>query len=97
MKFYHGSDQELVFLQKNSYVTKIFKDACKFGYRRSILSKSPFVYIYELEIEMSANTIIKDNNRDRAFITLISIEVKLIDKYLTYQTPYKLEKFKIRR
>lgn len=94
MKFYHGSDQELVFLQKNSYVTKNFKDACKFGYRRAILSKSPFVYIYELEIEISEKMLMIDENRDRAFVTLISIEVKLIDKYLTYQTPYKLEKFK---
>ena len=93
MKFYHGSDQELVFLQKNSYVTKNFKDTCKFGYRRAVLSKSYFVYIYELDIEMSENTIKRDENRDRAFITLIPVEVRLIEKYLTYQTPYKLEKF----
>ncbi len=46
MKLYHGTDQELIYLKENSYVTKNFKDACKFGYRRSVLSNSPFVYIY---------------------------------------------------
>lgn len=97
MKFYHGSDQELVYLQKNSYVTKNYKDASKFGYRRAVLSNSPFVYIYILEIEMSEKNLRFDQNRDRAFVTLVPIKDGLESIYLTYQTPYKLEKFKIRR
>jgi len=91
MIFYHGTDQELVYLKQNSYVTKSLKDACKFGYRRAILSNSPFVYVYMVDI--SEESIRRDQNRDRAYITLASIKVELKSRYPTYQTPYKLTKF----
>lgn len=94
MKFYHGSDIELIFMKKNSYVTKNFKDACKFGYRKAVLSNSPFVFVYIVELEKIEKVLDKDKNRDRAYVTLIPIKVELKYKYQTYQTPYKLEKFK---
>lgn len=94
MNFYHGSDIELIILKKNSYVTKSFKDACKFGYRRAVLSNSPSVFLYSVEIEDPEKVLENDQNRDRAYITLSQIEVELKCKYQTYQTPYKLEKFK---
>ena len=96
MIFYHGTDQELAYLVQNSYVTKNFKDACKFGYRRAVLSNSPFVYIYMIDIyeESESELLIMDQNRDRAYVTLKSIKVELKFRYLTYQTPYKLTKFK---
>lgn len=99
MIFYHGTDQEITSLRQNSYVTKNLKDACKFGYRRAVLSKSLFVYIYMINVPYMINIpeklLKKDQNRDRAYITLESIKVMLISKYPTYRTPYKLTKFKI--
>lgn len=92
MIFYHGTDQELVCLKQNSYVTKNLKDACKFGYRRSVLSNSPFVYTYMIDIP--EELLRRDQNRDRAYITLEQIKVELKSRYSTYQTPYKLTKFK---
>lgn len=94
MNFYHGSDIELILLKKNSYVTKNFKDACKFGYRRAVLSNSPSVFIYSVKIEDPGKMLENDQNRDRAYVTLVQIEVELKCKYPTYQTPYKLAKFK---
>ena len=93
-RFYHGSDLELVSLKRNSYVTKSFKDACKFGYRKSVLSGSQFVFIYSVEIETPEKNLEIDPNRDRAFITLTSNKVRYMRKYFTFETPFKLEKFK---
>lgn len=93
-RFYHGSDLELVFLKRNSYVTKSFKDACKFGYRKSVLSGSQFVFVYSVEIESPEKSLEIDSNRDRAFVTLTQNKVKLMYKYLTFETPFKLERFK---
>lgn len=92
MIFYHGTDQELTHLKRNSYVSRNIKDACKFGYRRAVLSNSHFVYIYMIDI--AEELLKKDSNRDRAYITPWSINVKLESRYPTYQTPYKLKKFK---
>ena len=92
MIFYHGTDQEIVLLRQNSYVTKNFKDACKFGYRRSVLSNSLFVYIYMINVP--EGLLKKDQNRDRGYITLGLIKARLRSKYPTYKTPYKLTKFK---
>lgn len=91
MIFYHGTDQELICLKQNSYVTKNLKDACKFGYRRAVLSTSQFVFIYMIDI--SEELLIRDQNRDRAYITLESIKVELKSRYPTYQIPYKLIRF----
>lgn len=92
MRFYHGTDQELACLKQNSYVTKNLKDACKFGYRRAVLSNSPFVYIYMIDIP--EGLLKRDQNRDRAYMTLESTKLELKFIYSTYQTPYKLTKFK---
>lgn len=91
MILFHGTDKELKYLIAGSYITKNFKDACKFGYRRAVLSNSPFVYVYKINI--LEKFIKKDQKRDRAFITLIAIKTELNDRYSTYQTPFKLEKF----
>lgn len=95
MKFYHGTDQLLDILKENSYVSKNYKDACKFGYRRAVLSGKPLVYIYVVDIDKPEKFLKKDQNRDRAFVVMIPIKVELKDKYPTYQTPYKLKKFKL--
>jgi hypothetical protein len=92
MIFYHGTDQELTFLKQNSYVTKNLKDACKFGYRKAVLSRSKFVYIYIIDVPEGLLRL--DQNRDRAFVTLESIGIELNSRYPTYQTPHKLTKFK---
>ncbi len=94
MRFYHGSDLRLISLKKNSYVTKNFKDACKFGYRKSVLSGAPFVFVYSVEIETPETSLEVDKNRDRAYVTLIINKVTLMDMYSTFETPFKLEKFK---
>jgi hypothetical protein len=44
--------------------------------------------------ELIRRLIIRDQNRDRAYITLEPIKVELKSRYSTYQTPYKLTKFK---
>lgn len=93
-RFYHGSDLELISLKMNSYVTKSFKDACKFGYRKSVLSESQFVFVYSVEIETPEKSLEIDENRDRAFVTLTQNKVKLVCRYSTFETPFKLEKFK---
>ena len=94
MKFYHGTDQEIACLKQNSYVSKNFKDASKFGYRRAVLSNSPFVYIYIAEIDILGNFLKNDQNRDRAYVTLCPIKVELMSRYPTYKTLFKLKKFK---
>lgn len=93
MIFYHGTDQELTYLDQNSYVSKSFKDACRFGYRRAIISNSQFVYIYMANIP--EKLLRKDQNRDRSYTTHVSIKAELRSKYPIYQTPYKLKKFKL--
>jgi len=96
--FYHGTDKELAHLEQNSYVTKNFKDASKFGYRKAVLSGREFVYIYMVEIDMSmlSKFLKNDQNRDRAYVTLVPIDVELKCRYPTYQTPYKLKKFEMK-
>ena len=93
--FYHGTDKELVYLEQDSYVTRNFKDASKFGYRKAVLSGREFVYIYMVELDMSVSSkfLKNDQNRDRAYITIVPINVELKCKYSTYQTSYKLRKF----
>jgi hypothetical protein len=90
-KFFHGTDQDLAELQENSYVTKSFKDACKFGYRKAVLNNSAFVYIYTIECSDMA----QDINRDRAFILTKNCPVTKFRQFDTYKTPYKLKKFKL--
>ena len=94
MKFYHGTDKEVACLKQNSYVSKNFKDAGKFGYRRAVLSNSLFVYIYMMEIDKPEKFLKNDQNRDRAYVTLCPIKVELMSRYPTYQIPFKLKKFK---
>lgn len=96
MIFYHGTDKELKYLMVGSYITRNFKDACKFGYRKAVLSKSSFVYVYKINIiEELEEFVKKDQKRDRAFIIIIPINAELYYRYPTYQVPYKLKKFNL--
>ena len=92
IRFFHGTNLELKGLQAGSYITKSFKDACKFGYRKSVMSNSPYVYIYEIK----CSKLKPDPKRDRAFISDENCPAILINKYKTYDTPYKLERFTIK-
>lgn len=92
MIFYHGTDQELTCLKQGSYVTKNLKDACKFGYRKAVLSGSQLVYVYMIDIKEDLLTL--DQDRDRAYTIPEQIGIELKSKYPTYQTPYKLTRFK---
>lgn len=93
--FYHGTDHELLCLKHGSYVTKNIKDARKFGYRKSVLSGSKFVYVYTIDVP--EESLILDKNRDRAYIIQEPVEVQLKSRYSTYQTPHKLTKFKMQK
>ncbi len=50
MKLFHGSDREISILTPSSYLSKSIKEAEKFGYRRAVMRKSPYIYTYELKI-----------------------------------------------
>jgi len=91
MKLYHGSDKELSKLRPSSYVSKSIKEAERFGYRRAVMSKSPYIYIYELEID--AQFIQSDPNRNRAFIITQEVELTRVKTLFTYAASYKLKKF----
>ncbi len=91
MKLYHGTDKELSILAPSSYVSKSIKEAEKFGYRRAVMSKAPYIYIYELEID--ARFIQSDPNRNRAFIITQEVELTQIKMIFTYATSNKLKKF----
>ncbi len=91
MKLYHGSDKELSILATSSYVSKTIKEAEKFAYRRAIMGKSPYIYIYELEID--AKFLQPDPKRNRAFITLQEVELTQVKMLFTYSASYKLKKF----
>ena len=91
MKLYHGSDKELSILRPDSYVSKSIKEAEKFGYRRSVMSKSPYIYIYELEID--AQFIQSDPHRNRAFIITQEVELTQVKMLFTYSASSKLKKF----
>ena len=91
MKLYHGSDKELSILAPSSYVSKSIKEAEKFAYRRAVMSKSPYIYIYKLEID--AKFLQPDPKRNRAFITLQEVELSKIKMFFTYSANNKLKKF----
>ena len=90
-RFFHGSNAELTELQAGSYVTKSVKDACKFGYRKAVMTNSPYVYIYLVD----CSDIVPDKNRNRAYTLNKPCKALLITRYNTYETPYKLKNFKL--
>lgn len=48
---YHGADVQKSTLPIGTFVTKRFRDACKFGYRRAVLNGASHVFIYEILVE----------------------------------------------
>ncbi len=55
------------------------------------MSKSPYIYIYELEIDVQF--IQSDPNRNRTFITLQEVELIQVKMLFTYSANYKLKNF----
>lgn len=92
MKVYHGSDSIITTLATGSYVTRAIKDAWKFGYRRAVVNGSQTVYIYEAEVK--EGLLAKDPNRDRAYITIQELDVKLDASAPVWDAPCKLGTFK---
>lgn len=93
MKVYHGSNVRHVFLISGTFVTKRFKDACKFGYRKAVQNGAPNVFVHVVEVEEGDLTF--DINRDGAFILTKMVPVVEVQRYPTYETPHKLSKFKM--
>ena len=73
-------------------MTKRFKDACKFGYRRAVQSGSEFVYVHR--ISGDAKTF-PDPNRDGSFILSKDALVMDTQKLGTFDLPFKLRKWKL--
>lgn len=90
MIYYHGTNKKLTYLKRGTCVTKSFKDACKFGYRKSVLFKNRFVYIYAVDVQ---EPLPKDPIRDRAFVLIKDEKAVLYKIFDTYSTPYKLKNF----
>ena len=55
------------------------------------MSKSPYIYIYELEID--AQFIQSDPHRNRAFIITQEVELTQVKMLFTYSASSKLKKF----
>lgn len=91
IKYYHGTDKQITELSTGSFITKSFKEACKFGYRKAVLNKSQWVFIYSISCDAEKKT---DENRNRAFVLLEKVGVELYSIYDTYSTPFKLKNFK---
>lgn len=93
MKVYHGSDEHSGVLVTGTYVTKYFKDACKFGYRAAVMSDSPTVFVHTAEVK--SEDLKRDRARDGAFILKTMAFVDEVREFPTFETPYKLTKFKL--
>jgi len=93
VKVYHGSDVHHGILLVGSFVSKRFKDACKFGYRKAVVAGASKVFIHIAEV--ASTELKRDANRDGAFILKSIASVEEIQEFLTYETPHKLTKFKM--
>lgn len=92
MKFYHGCNKNLTQLKAGTYVTKSIRDAQKFGYRRAVMEHSAHVYIMELDIDIK--NLSRDKTRDRAYQLTQDSDCRMVEYYLTFDTPNKLKEFK---
>lgn len=93
MKVYHGSNEHKAVLLAGTFVTKYFKDACKFGYRRAVESGAPTVFVHTAEVQ--AKDLKRDIARDGAFILKNMAFADEVQEYPTFETPHKLIKFKM--
>lgn len=89
--YYHGTDKPIEILRVGSYVTRHFKDAEKFGYRRAVANGSGTVYLYTVDVVPEQT--LPDSKRDRAFIVTSERPVHLLTEVDAFLVPHKLDKF----
>lgn len=90
--FYHGSDQRLSEILPGSYVTKSWKDAMKFGYRKAVSNNSENIHLYTVELDGAE--LKPDPNRDRAFQVSKACHVTLLSTTPTFAAVRKLKNFR---
>jgi hypothetical protein len=90
--YYHGTDRPIDTLRSGSYVTRHFKDAEKFGYRRAVASGSATVHLYAVDVLPEQTT--PDPRRDRAFLVTSHRPVRYLSEVPTFAVEHKLAKFR---
>lgn len=96
--YYHGTDHELVTaiqvkgLRAGSYVTRHYKDAVKFGYRKAVTNGADTIFIYTVDVGPTTPTV-PDPKRDRAFIVRVDCAVVELTRMPTFVAPHKLRRF----
>lgn len=93
MKVYHGSDTRKDRLSPGTFVSKRFKDASKFGYRRAVQANSPLVFIHTAQVDRA--NLKRDPARDASYILNEEVLVSSVQQFPTYDVPFKLSKFSI--
>ncbi len=93
MRIYHGSDTRKDCLPVGTFVSKRFKDASKFGYRRAVQSNSPLVFIHTAQVDRA--NLKRDPARDASYILNEEVLVSSVQQFPTYDVPFKLSKFSI--
>ena len=91
-RLFHGSSDDKTVLTAGTFVTKRFKDACKFGYRRAAQSGAEFVYVHRIAGDVKTTP---DPNRDGSFILAEDAMVMDTEKISTFDVPFKLRKWKL--
>jgi len=89
--YYHGTDHLIPVLKVGRYVTRHYKDAEKFGYRRAVVNGSGTVFIYTVDVLPEQTQ--PDPRRDRAFITTVERPVRLMAEVPTFLVANKLARF----
>ena len=90
--YYHGTDRVIDVLLKGSYVTRHYKDAEKFGYRRAVSNGSSAVLIYTADVTPEQTA--PDPKRDRAFVVTSDRPVRLLYEIPTFAVANKLRRFR---
>ena len=78
-------------LVAGSYVTRHFKDAMKFGYRKAVTNGRDEVYIYRVDVDPAQTK--PDPKRDRAFVIAKDCRVELLSTTPTFACAHKLRRF----
>ena len=95
MMVFHGTEKEISVLTPGTFVSKRIKDAMKFGYRRAVQKNALYVNIYKAyvpEFDMK-----KDPNRDGSYILNVTVNANILDIFRTYDVPYKLKNFRMKK
>lgn len=98
--YYHGTDKapeeldsssDTVMLRAGSYVTRHFKDAMKFGYRKAVTNGHGTVFMYTVDVDVTKTK--SDPKRDRAFVITEPARAVLLSEVDTYAAAHKLRRF----